>query len=201
MMSMQEVAPARAQVRAAEVPNFDSIFRPKRQAYPAHCNCHPTPPTCADGPPGPAGEPGHDGRKTRIFLHQSIQCHVIILFSLDNGDPGPPGEPGHHGTGVVITESNRRKPQKEQMLNTNLIETGCIKCPAGEPGPNGPDGPPGPAGPAGPKGPPGTPGTGTGTNGADGPPGDAGAPGADGPAGPAGAPGTDGSSVIAYEEL
>ena len=66
LMSMQAIAPGRAQARAQE-PTFDSIFRPKRQAYPAHCNCQPTPPTCANGPPGPPGEPGHDGRTINIF--------------------------------------------------------------------------------------------------------------------------------------
>ena len=78
MMSMQEVAPARAQVRAAEVPNFDSIFRPKRQAYPAHCNCHPTPPTCAPGPAGDAGLPGNDAQYV-FFTQLYFICGIDIL--------------------------------------------------------------------------------------------------------------------------
>ena len=90
-MSMQ-TAPARAEIR--KVHTYDSIFRPKRQAYPAHCNCNPTPPSCKDGPPGPPGPPGHDGRMKEYLFHQFTKN---TFFFIDNGDPGPDGHPGNSG--------------------------------------------------------------------------------------------------------
>jgi hypothetical protein len=76
MMGMQEEGTlSRAQVRA-KVPDFDSIFRPKRQAYPSYCICEPIKPMCPDGPAGPAGPAGQDGRKNEVkyFIYSEQYC-------------------------------------------------------------------------------------------------------------------------------
>ncbi len=82
MMSMQETAPGRSQVRASEVPTFDSIFRPKRNTwegreYPDYCQCNPQPPRCRDGPAGPAGPAGSDGGTN---LHLSAHENKSFIF-------------------------------------------------------------------------------------------------------------------------
>ena len=118
MMSMQEIAPARAQVRAAEVPNFDSIFRPKRQAYPTYCNCPPKLPSCVDGPPGPPGPPGYDGRMKKKFPSR-IKTNAVIVFFSENGDQGPPGQTGLPGTGSVTNTSKQTLPHN----NNNCEKT------------------------------------------------------------------------------
>ncbi len=78
MMSVQQ---QRAPEVRAEQATFDSIFRPKRQAYPAHCNCAPKASGCQDGPPGPPGPPGHDGR-TKIFPLHIQTVHYCIIFQM-----------------------------------------------------------------------------------------------------------------------
>ncbi|CAI2306837.1 unnamed protein product [Caenorhabditis sp. 36 PRJEB53466] len=105
------------------------------------------------------------------------------------GEAGPPGLPGAPGE-----DGEAGNPGKDGVTGSSLLFDGenlpCIKCPAGEPGPQGPDGAPGAPGPDGQSGAPGA----NGNPGAAGESGPEGEPGDEGAAGEAGAPGAAGQN-------
>ncbi|KAF1759881.1 hypothetical protein GCK72_016348 [Caenorhabditis remanei] len=106
------------------------------------------------------------------------------------GPAGPPGAPGAPGEDGAPGQAGKNGVNGVGIVNSQDVG-GCIKCPAGEPGPAGPDGPAGAPGADGQSGAPGAPGQ-DGQPGAAGEQGDAGAPGQDGEAGAPGPAGKNG---------
>jgi len=87
---------------------------------------------CEKGAPGEKGLAGIDGSKPKLTVSMIDRSQTFFHFVV----PGQNGEPGKPG-------------QSTDEQETNLKDSGCIKCPAGPPGLPGEIGVPGIKGEAG----------------------------------------------------